>query len=158
MCKVQRKTLFFFYFRAKVSWLILPSLFHITSLNLWCTGHLTDVRDEQCPSHYPHSLGHIHSLRKMAWGLEAKKVRETWGRTVYPHVSLAHCTSALEPRHVKKWGTFWCINLFQALAGKIRIGHAPSVTKAHVQSEAFGLRVRRLRTLSPSARTKESNI
>ncbi len=41
----------------------MPSHTHVTDLKPLCTGHLKDVRDNQCPSRYPHILGQIHSNR-----------------------------------------------------------------------------------------------
>ena len=44
---------------------ILPSHTHITALKPLCTGRLTDGRENEYPSHYPHVLGNIHSHRIM---------------------------------------------------------------------------------------------
>ena len=90
--------------------LFLPSLIHITGLKPLFAGHLKDVRDEQCPSRYPHILAHIYSYCIVMWGLEEEKVRETWGRTKDPHVPSALCTSAFEMGHVSMWGTFSTVN------------------------------------------------
>jgi hypothetical protein len=87
---------------------ILPSHIHIEPFKPLCTGHLKNVRENECPSRYPHILGRTYFHPKMAWGLEAKKVRETWGITKVPHVPSALCTSAIARCHVSKWGTFWC--------------------------------------------------
>ena len=87
---------------------ILPSHFHIEPFKPLCTGHLKNVRENECPSRYPHIFGRTYFHPKMAWGLEAKKVRETWGRTDVPHVSWALCTSAFQTYNGRKGGTFWC--------------------------------------------------
>ena len=51
----------------------LPSHFHIEPFKPLCTGHLKDVRENECPSRYPHILGRTYSHPKMVWGLENKK-------------------------------------------------------------------------------------
>lgn len=56
---------------------ILPSHIHIEPFKPLCTGHLKNVRENECPSRYPHILGRTYFHPKMAWGLEAKKVRES---------------------------------------------------------------------------------
>ena len=49
------------FFFKKNNDMFLPSLVHIAGLKPLYTGRLKDVRDKQCPSRYPHILGHIHS-------------------------------------------------------------------------------------------------
>ena len=95
---------------------ILPSHIHIEPFKPLCTGHLKDVRENECPSRYPHILGRTYSHPKMVWGLENKKVRETWGRTDVPHVSWALCASAFEACDVNKWGIFRCSLSKQAIS------------------------------------------
>ena len=83
-----------------------PHLLTPQASSPYMQGRLKNVRDKQCPSHYPHILGHIHSYRILTWGLEDKKVRETWGRKNIPHMPSALYTSAFERCHVSMWGIF----------------------------------------------------
>ena len=72
---------------------------------------------------------------------------------------------AISPLCIGLWG-LWCEKVrdiceFVVFLHSIAFVHrlfAITATKARAESDAFGLRVRRLRTRSPSARTKESNI
>ena len=85
------------------------------------------------PSHFG---SHFH--RDMMWRHKAKKVRETWGRTVYPHVPSALCTSAFARGDGTKGGIFSNSSFFR------------------VQDISNLLLVRRIRTQSPKASDSQS--